>query len=232
MNRKIILGVLILFSTVASAQYHDLIVTNNGDSIACTILEVNDSVIIYKMKLDNQHMQTGDQLKNISKYKYDVISKGVYVYMPGTSYIEKWYPVEYPVNAKTYLPDNLKNTSSQELEYYRYKAQKKQNNGKTLMFIGLGSCVAAGGMFAIGQSEGGWKGIGIAGGGVILGITGLINTFIGLSINSTGKKRVNQIDSLGKSTFNKQIKFELNTNFNSDEIFYGFQTGIKLKVRF
>ena len=232
MNRKILIGVLILFSTVASAQYHDLIVTNTGDSIACNILEVNDSTIIYKLKLANQKMQTGEFLKNISKYEYNVISKGIYIYKPGTSYIEKWFPVEYPVNSKTYLPANLKNASTQELEYYRYKALKKQKNGKALTFIGLGSCVVGGGMFAVGQNEGGWGGIGTMGGGVILAATGLINTIIGLSINSTGKNRVKQIDSMEKSAFNNRMKFELNTYINYDEVLYSQQTGIQLKVCF
>jgi len=228
MNRKIILGVLILLSSVASAQYNDLIVTTEGDSIACSILEVNDSMIVYKMKIANQSMQKGEQLKNILKFDFNVIPKGIYQFKPGTSYIEKWFPEEYPVNSKTYSVENLENSSSQELEYYRYKALKKQTNGKTIRTIGLGSIVAGAGLVVMGQNESGWKGIGTMGIGAVLAGSGLITTFIGISVKSTGKSRVSRIDSLDKSAF----KIEMNPYINSDEVFNSYQTGIRLRVSF
>jgi hypothetical protein len=77
---------LFIFLSV-SAQYNDLIVTTQGDSIACEILEINASDVIFKMKYNNQNTQTVISLDKIKEYKYDVILEEMYSYRPGTSYI-------------------------------------------------------------------------------------------------------------------------------------------------
>ena len=130
MKKIIFFGILMFITCFISAQNNDLIVTAEGDSIACEILEVTDSEIIFKMKFNGKrNVQTKTNREDIVEFKYDVIQEGMYIFKPGTSYIVR---KAYPVSRNTYSLNYLQDASVEELEYYHYKALKLQKTGKTV----------------------------------------------------------------------------------------------------
>ncbi len=87
MYKTFIFLFFILTVNFISAQNKDLIVTIDGDSLACKILDVNENEISLIMKYDNRDVETTISRDKITTYKYDVIQKDMYRYKSGTSYI-------------------------------------------------------------------------------------------------------------------------------------------------
>ena len=87
---KILVIILILFSALKlSAQNYDLIVTTQGDSIACQIDSITDSHIYFKMKVKSNWFHTHSSLNKVTEYKYDAINKKQVIFKSETSYIDK-----------------------------------------------------------------------------------------------------------------------------------------------
>lgn len=70
------------------SQNLDLIVTTEGDSIACRIDSVSDSKIMFSMRNKGQWINTGLGLEKVSFYEREVIRKQDYIFQPGSSRIE------------------------------------------------------------------------------------------------------------------------------------------------
>lgn len=87
MKHFILITVFLLFSIDAFSKEYDLIVFHNGDSIACEIDSLTDTDIYFMMRNRSQWIHTHQELKNISYYEFDAISKKSTVFKTGTSYI-------------------------------------------------------------------------------------------------------------------------------------------------
>lgn len=216
------------------SQNLDLIITTEKDSIACKILKVNDSDIIFMVKsLGHKNVKSVLDREKIIEFKYDVIQEEMYFFKPGTSYIiGKAYHISpgtsYPVTSKTYSLESLQNASDEELGYYHYKALKLQKTGKTLNIVGgsiLGATVVSSAIFAD-QLE-----LGV----VILwlfgGITGLGTMAVGIPMNVTGKKRVERISTIKNMAFN-DITIGLKPCAQYNMTTQNYQPGIAVKIRF
>ena len=207
-----------------SAQNNDLIVTAEGDSIACEILEVNDSEITFNMDvLGHKNVQTTIYREKIIEFKYDVIQEGMYIYKPGTSYIV-WKV--YPISRNTYSLDYLQNASIEELKYYHYKALKLKKDGKTVTFLG-GATIGAGIFYGL-------VGPGHLGTMAIAGLStmaGLITMAVGIPMNVTGKKRVERINTI-KNTAYDGIKIDLKPCAQYNLATRNYQPGVTLRIRF
>lgn len=81
----------ILFNSYA--QDYDLIVTIQGDSIACNIDSIADAVIYFEMKYNNNWVNTSIYRNEVANYEYDTINRKLYVFRQGSSYIESPRPV-------------------------------------------------------------------------------------------------------------------------------------------
>ena len=87
--KKIVFILLLLSALKLSAQNYDLIVTTEGDSIACKIDSITDSKIYFEMIVKNNWFHTHTTLDKIAEYKYDAIDKLLVIFKSGSSYIEK-----------------------------------------------------------------------------------------------------------------------------------------------
>ena len=83
----------------AHSQVYDLIVTDKGDSIACRIDGIEDSVMHFEMKYNNNWINTTIPVDEVVSYGYDTIARKMYVFREGTSYIA--FPAEIPAQATT-----------------------------------------------------------------------------------------------------------------------------------
>jgi len=88
MKKTLCLSLFILILPVAYSQNYDLIITTKGDSIACHIDNIKDSVIYFEMKSNNHWVVTSINMNKVAEYKYDAITRKIFVFRQGTSYIE------------------------------------------------------------------------------------------------------------------------------------------------
>lgn len=233
MYKLLFLGIIMFSVIFVSAQKDDLIVTTDGDSIACEIVEVNDSEISFIMSaFGRKNVKTTTSREKVLEYKYDVIRKDAYIFKSGTSYIigKKYQYIpgtHYAITSKTYTLENLQNASGEELEYYRYKAVKLQKTGRTLNIVGA-STFGVSTICALATSEA-W------GLGALIftypALAGLGTVLVGLPINLTGKTRVEQINMATNSAFN-DISIDIQPSFKYDQISQNYQTGITLNISF
>lgn len=92
---KFFTTILIIFTTInLNAQNYDLLVTSQEDSIACNIDSVSNSVIYFKMKINNSWIKTNTPLSQIIEYKHNIIDKKNVVFESGTSYIKSFKEVK------------------------------------------------------------------------------------------------------------------------------------------
>ena len=70
------------------SQTYDLIITNDGDSIACYIDSISNSKIYYQAKINNNWIQTYADTSILIEYKLNVIDEKTVTFKPGSSIIE------------------------------------------------------------------------------------------------------------------------------------------------
>ena len=84
--------VLLFIATCGFTQEYDLIVTINGDSIACHIDSITDTHIYYMMKSHGTWIHTHIPNSDVSETKQDVIDRKKYQFKPGTTIIDSSNP--------------------------------------------------------------------------------------------------------------------------------------------
>lgn len=225
MKKLIGIGLFLSLQFFCCAKSLDLIVTTDGDSVACKILEVNDSEIVFMMKaLGHKNVKTVLSREKIAEYKYDVIKEDLYYFKPGTSYI---IGKAYPITSKTYSLEYLQSAPGEESGYYLYKAEKLQETGKILNIVGasaLGASILS--IIAFGdQME-----LGV----VLLffpAAAGIGTMAVGIPMNLTGKNRVKRINSIRNTAFN-DIKINLQPCAQYNLMTQNYQPGVTLKINF
>lgn len=232
MKAAITLVSVFIFSCSAYSQNLDLIVTADRDSIACEIINVTDSEIVFKI---NKNVQTYISREDISRFEYDVIQEDLYRYKPGTPYIiGKVYTISpdtyYQISSGTYSFENLQKSSEEEYEYYRFKAKKLKKTGGILTCIGVGSTVLGYALFS-GAWSGNLGGPGIADLGLIMMIGGPVVTIIGLPLLISGSIRVKKINKFeNQSLSNIDIRFKPKIQYN--QITQNYQPGFTFSISF
>lgn len=101
-----ILLLSLFFLTISGKSYsqnYDLIVTTEGDSIACFIDSITDSLIYIQLKFNEKWVHTWMKKSEISDYQMDVIDKKLFYFKEGTSTIES--PVQVFISIKD-IPKN------------------------------------------------------------------------------------------------------------------------------
>jgi len=88
--------ILLLLSTFKiSAQNYDLIVTTNGDSIACHIDSISDSDIHFEMMVNNSWVHTYTPKSECINYEFGTIDANTVIFKTSSSYIAKIVTVNY-----------------------------------------------------------------------------------------------------------------------------------------
>jgi len=90
---------LLLASTCGMAQYYDLILSTEGDSIACRIDSITDTHIYFEMKSANYWTPTSIEIARVARHELKVINKRDYLFKPGTTIIESAYTENLPRNS-------------------------------------------------------------------------------------------------------------------------------------
>lgn len=88
MKKKVCILVLALFSIGAYSQYYDLIVLDNGDSLACNIDSISDSNIYLDMYTNGVRVNSYISKQKILLYQHDVIKRKSVVFYRGSSKIK------------------------------------------------------------------------------------------------------------------------------------------------
>jgi hypothetical protein len=90
MNIKNLLLILVLLTILFQvfSQDYDLIVTTNGDSIACRIDSITDTHIYFEMKSKKYWKHTHINRSDVIEFKRNVINKNTVVFRLGISYIK------------------------------------------------------------------------------------------------------------------------------------------------
>jgi hypothetical protein len=108
MKKLIVLILVLTLYSVSFAQNSDLIVTTEGDSIACEIEQVTDSVIFVRMLTDNEWVRKMYKSDQIEEYKMDLYYRNQLVFKEGsTSLIESVKEIDV-------LIDSYRNTFTLE----------------------------------------------------------------------------------------------------------------------
>jgi hypothetical protein len=104
------LSIIILIQIRVYSQNLDLVVTANGDSIACKIDSVAKSIIYFQIKTyGRKWIQSSSALELIKEFKYDCIVEMDYTYNPNASIITgkakkniKYLRNKYPIKDYSY----------------------------------------------------------------------------------------------------------------------------------
>ncbi|MBN1187624.1 MAG: hypothetical protein JXB49_35445 [Bacteroidales bacterium] len=88
MKKLTSIAFLIIISNLVNAQNYDLIVTNDGDSIACHIDSITDTRIHFEMMVHWKWMSTSIKTEKVMGYEYDTIDTKCVVFVPGSSKID------------------------------------------------------------------------------------------------------------------------------------------------
>ena len=208
MKPTLCIFIFICILSKAYSQDYDLIVNTNSDSIACNIDSIADASIYFEMKYNNNWIHTNINRNEVVEYKYDAINKKTVVFKPGTSYIEFVY----------------NNVNDANL----VKALKLKKNGKTLIIIGGAALVAAVVWGITGPLDHELGTVLEAG---IVGFAGLGTMAVGIPMNITGKKRVEQINSIKNTAFNGII-IDLKPCAQYNLMTQNYQPGVMLRIRF
>ncbi len=236
MKKRTVIVLFLILSMSCFSQKMDLIVTTEADSIACKILEVNDSEILFTMTtLGRKNVRTILKREKIAEYSYDVINKDMFIFKPGTSYIiGKTYQIppgtSHVINRKTYSVENLQNATGEELEYYLYKAKKLQKTGRTFNIIGASFIGLLAGTVILENAAhtDPW-------GTILVGIIAVpaagASFVIGIPTNLTGKNRVERINTIKGTGFN-DVGIDLQPCIQYNLSSQNYQPGITLKIRF
>lgn len=225
----LMIGLLMLIQISSFSQKLDLIVTTEGDSVACKIDSISNSIIYFKIKTygSTKWRQTMYDTQKIVQFKYDCINSSDYYYKNGTSIIignvqpNNLYPKKFPNKLK------LETASQDELNFYLRRAQKTKKTGTVLSIAGPVS-FASGLLLAGSAWSGGTEGMWSAGLFLIFAGTGA--TVVGLPVLITGASRVKRINSLRNNA--SDSVFEM-APCNFQNYFTGAQQyGVKLSLKF
>ena len=128
---------------------------------------------------------------------------------------------------KEYSVANLEQASQEELNTYLDKALKLQKSGKTVAWVGVITFgVSTATMFATSEA--------LEMGALIFAfpaLAGLGAMTVGISMNVTGKKRVERINAIN-NTANSGIKFNLQPCAQYNMMTHNYQPGVTLSIRF
>ena len=95
-----VLAAFLLFMVASCySQNLDLIVTTQGDSIACRIDSITESHLYFEMNNLNKWIHTNIEKEKVAEYKQNEIDKRLYNFKPGTSIITSLKP-EYPTSIR------------------------------------------------------------------------------------------------------------------------------------
>ncbi len=129
---------------------------------------------------------------------------------------------------KIYSVENLKQTSQEDLNTYLDKALKLKKDGKTVTIVGgsiLGTTAIA--VVTIGKQ----MDLGVVLLGFVGGLAGLGTMAVGISMNVTGKKRIERINTI-KNTAYDGFKIDLKPCAQYNFVTQNYQPGITLRIKF
>ena len=226
MKKLIITLILLSFQLVLFSQNLDLIVTTKGDSIVCKIDSITQSQIYFEMIANRENLvKTIIKMEQVREFKENLIDKKNYSFKPGTSIISGISKNDS--SSKLYSIQNLEYSSPKELEAYMDKALKLKKTGKTLTIVGAVTLGAVALTIPL-DPTGGF----IAASALIFaGIPALAATTVGISMNVTGKKRVERINTI-KNTAYDGIKIDLKPCAQYNFATQNYQPGVTLRIRF
>ena len=228
MKTILILGCVLIITSSAFSQKLDLIVTSNGDSIACQIDSISNSHIYFEMIANGGHtVKTLLEIEKVKEFKEDFIVEKNYTFKPGTSVITG---IKYSGKCKSYSKQNLEKASLKELDYCLIRAKKLKKTGVILSVGGPVSAVTGLLMFNASWA-GNFGGSGTAGLGLIMFLGGTGVTVVGLPILITGSSRVKKINDAKSITFN-DIQMDLAPCSIYNYASQNYQSGIALRIRF
>lgn len=103
MKKSLILALCVILIGKAFSQNYDLLVTTDGDSIACHIDSIANNTVYFKMKASKYWVHTSAEQSRVAELKYDAIDKELYVFKKGSSIIEtdkeQRLPTNVPINS-------------------------------------------------------------------------------------------------------------------------------------
>ena len=228
MKKIFIIGCILFVTSTSFSQKLDLIVTLNGDSIACQIDSISNSHIFFEMIAnDGDTVKTLFEIEKIKEFKEDFIVKKVYDFKPGTSIITG---INYSIGSKSYSKQNLEQVSLYKLDNYLAKAKKLRTTGGILFIAGPLLAFAGMGMAIVyGYCES--QNAFLFGSGVVLFFVGAGATVVGLPILIIGLSRVKRIKNIKKFT-SDGVYFEIAPCTFHNNIARSYQSGITLQIRF
>ncbi len=106
MLKNIFLIVFLIGIGNAFSQDYDLIITTEGDSIACHIDSITDTHIFYEMKFDYNWTHTRMDVNKVSEFKESVLDKNAIHFKPGTSILLPSDQVPSGPNSMREIPKN------------------------------------------------------------------------------------------------------------------------------
>jgi hypothetical protein len=227
MKKILMCGLLFVMLVNSYSQNLDLVVTTNGDSIACKIDSITESAIYLQIKTSGNvnWIQTIYNKKDINLYKYGNIDPSKYAFKDGTSIIagpvQPVYPKKFP-NKVT-----LKNAPNEDLDLYLVKAKKTKKKG-TVMSIAGPLVATAGGLlaaasFTLSGDDGGFVF------GSLLFVAGIGTTIVGIPILITGSSRVKTINEIKKS---RGMTMEFIPGGYYNQLAQNYQPGATFRIRF
>ena len=203
------------FFTNTFSQHYDLIITDNGDSIACIINIITDSTVYFEMKDNHKWFYTSIKRDQVVEYKYDAIYEYMVLFKPGTSYIDLTYDKQEAELRK------------QQAEMK--KAQRQKKIGITTTVIG-GVFLASAIVWVITDPLNQdytmmLREI------PIIGNVGFGLLSIGIPVSRTGNKRIRQI-AASRSAAYHSITLDLKPCVQYNRMNHNYEPGLALKISF
>lgn len=219
MKKILFLVILLITLSVSYSQDYDLIVTIQGDSIACKIDSITNTHIYFEMRIRYNWIHTNMEMNKVSEFKESVLDRNTIRLKLGTSII-------LPFDQLPPQCSMLEKLSQEELNICLDKALKLKKDGGTVTIIGV-STIGAG--FLVGLVGPGNLGtVAVAG---LMGIAGLGTMAVGIPMRITGKKRVERINAI-KSTAYNGISIDLKPCAQYNFINQKYQPAITLRINF
>ncbi len=205
MQKALIILLFLLISTNGFSQNYDLIVTTEGDSIACRIYNITDTTIYIKMKRSKKWVNIYLENDKVAEYKYKAVDKYMVSFKPGSTFIDVAY-----------------NQSDVELMH----ALKLKKSGKTVAFFG-GMILITSGLILTSESLN-LDDLVLS---FLLGVAGTSTLAVGVSMRLTGKKRVKQI-CFAKNSASGDILLSIKPHPQYNKTSQNFQFGLTFKISF